>query len=302
MHVTVFGYLCRDRNVLPDGQTSNIVGGKGLFTAAALARSGVTTDLITWLPDSDRELLLALDDYPVTTHIIPIPAGTVNTNTHRGDTTIATTIVDPYSIEPDDLDENMLVALNDSQVVHLAPDIQEKISLHTLEYLGGTLGLKLSADIGKYFRQLQSDGQLVPRWPWTDQAKFLQHFDIVFASKDDIAPLLDSGESYLSAARMLAEQGPNEVIITLGSQGSFMYVHDTNDAYDIPSFPPRQLVDPTGAGDTYIGAYLGHRLLSDNVIAAGKFGAMAASLKLNYTGPLQEPAETVEQRLNEIEK
>jgi hypothetical protein len=30
--ITLLGYICRDRNILPDGQPVEYVGGKGLFT------------------------------------------------------------------------------------------------------------------------------------------------------------------------------------------------------------------------------------------------------------------------------
>ncbi len=40
-----------------------------------------------------------------------------------------------------------------------------------------------------------------------------------------------------------------EVIITLGSEGSLVYVDDT--FYEIPAYPPHEVVDATGCGDTY---------------------------------------------------
>lgn len=302
MNITLLGYISRDTNTLPNGQSTEATGGKGLFTTAALARTGVTTDLITWLPEADAELLVALHDYPVTIHVIPIPTGTVNTNRHVDDSTIATTIIDPYVIEPKDLDLTMTHALEYSQVVHLAPDIQSKISLDTIRHLSDTLGLKISADAGKYYRTRQADGQLVPTYPWPEQARYLQYFDLVFLSHEDIEPMIAAGESLLSVARTLAEQGPNEIVITKGSQGSFIYTRDTNEAFDIPAYPAKQVIDPTGAGDTYIGAYLGHRFASDNVIAAGKFASMAASAKLAYAGPLQEPGEVIERLVAEQEE
>lgn len=301
MRITTLGYLCRDRNILPDGQVSEIVGGQGLFGAAAIAQSGVETDLITWLPESDAELGLALSPYPVTLHIIPIPTGTINTNTHQGDATVATTVLDPHSIEPSDLNPAMRQAIEASDVVLLAPDIQAKISLATIQYISTAVGLSVAADIGKNFRDLAPDGQLIPKFPWPDQAKYLQHLNTVFVSAEDIQPALDAGESLLSMARQMSEQGPAEVIITRGSQGAFVFARDTNEGFDVPAYPPRKLVDPTGAGDTFIGAYLARRLQSDNLFEAGRFASMAASLKLNYPGPLRESAEAIDQALAELD-
>lgn len=299
MRLVIFGYLCRDKNILPDGTASESVGGKGLFMAAAAARGEVDVSLITWLPAADQELLASLYDYPVTIQAIPMATGTVNTNIHRGDTTIATTSLDPKSIEPQDLDESMRATVTESDGVLLAPDLEEKISLATVRYLAHDLGLKLSVDIGQYFRTLENDGTLQTRWPWPRQAEFLTHVETVFISEEDLAVPLANGESVLSIARDLADQGPREIIVTQGSRGAFIYLADTNEGFDIPAYPPRQLVDPTGAGDTFIGAYLAKRMETDSAAEAGHYAAMAASLKLNYTGPLRETAEEIERALVE---
>lgn len=299
MQVTVLGYVSRDRNILPDGQETEQAGGKGLYTSAALAMTGVETNVITWLPVTDQELLDRLQEYPVTVYVIPIATGTTTTNHHQGNTTVATASFDPYVITPKDLDIAMELAIQESQLIHLAPDIQDKISLELIKHITDTIGVKISADLGKYFRARQPDGTLTPKFPWPEQAQYLRYFDIVFMSEEDIAPMLTSGESLLSVAREMSEQGPNEIIITRGSQGAFVYVGDTNEAYDIPAFVPKKIVDPTGAGDTFIGAYLAHRLLTDEILSSGKFAAMAASVKLNYSGPLRETAETIEQHVKE---
>ena len=299
MHITLFGYLCRDRNVLPSGETSEIVGGKGLFTAAALARSGVDVDLVTWLPEADVPLLDALSAYPITTHVIPMSEGTVNTNTHHGDHTLATTRLDPRSITIADLTADIRQAVTSSEVTLLMPDLEGKISLDVLRYLSYDLGLTLAADIGKFFRVRQHDETLTPRYPWPAQGEYLPTLSSIFLSIEDIEPALVNGETLLSVARQMSEQGPAEVIITRGSEGATVFQRETNELIDVPVFPPERLVDPTGAGDTFIGAYVAERLRTDNPNAAGRFAAMAASLKLNYAGPLREVREVIEQRLTE---
>lgn len=274
-------------------------GGKGLYTAAAAAQSGVATSLITWLPSADRGLLRSLDPYPVAPFVIPIPTGTVNTNRHEGDVTVATTRLDPYVITPADLTDDKRDVLAHADIVHLAPDVAEKISLDAIRFLSHELGVKVTVDIGKYFRQLQPDGRLIARYPWPDEAAYLRFFDAVFLSTEDVAPALEAGGSLLSVARNLSGRGPAEVIVTRGSQGSFVFSREDNDAYDIPAFPPRVVVDPTGAGDTYVGAYLGERLRTDDPAKAGRYAAMAAGLKLQYVGPAREDGETVRRRLAE---
>lgn len=299
MSVTILGYLCRDRNTLPGGQTTETVGGKGLYLAAAMARCGLDTHLITWLPEVDRVLLSALNDYPVDCQVIPVPTGTANTNVHRGDRTLATTQVDPDALRPSDFTPAMVTTLESSHLVMVAPDLESKIALATLSWISGQLGVSLTADIGKYLRTISPRGQLRPRWPWPEEAQWLAQFDRIFLSQEDLEPALASGESLLSAARRFAEFGPSEVIITLGSRGAFIYDHPTNEAFEVPAYPAATIVDPTGAGDTFAGAYLAERLATDSPVQAGRFAAVAASLKLAYPGPLRELGEVIQRLVNE---
>lgn len=299
MRLTILGYLCRDQNILNDGTATSGPGGKGFFVSAAAARGETDVSFITWIPEADRDLLAPLREYPVTIQTIPLKTGTVNTNRHNGDLTIATTTFDPKTITLEDLDESMRATITESDLVHLAPDTAEKISLDVVRYLSDNVGVMVSADIGKFFRQLQPDGQLLPRWPWFKQAEWLKHFETVFASEEDLRIPLAAGESVLSLARAFAAQGPREVIITQGSRGAFIFLGDTNEGFDIPAYPPRQIIDHTGAGDTFIGAYLTKRLETDSPAEAGHYAAMAASLKLNYVGPLRETAEEIERALTE---
>lgn len=267
--------------------------------APAAANGDVDVSLITWLPDSDRELLPSLANWPIDVHVIPQATGTVNTNRHAGDVTLATTILDPQSITPADLDDGMRAAVENSDGIMVAPDIEGKLSLELLRELADDVGVPVYAEIGKYYRTLGPDGVLEPRWPWPAQAETVKYFHTVFLSGEDIAVPISQGESVLSMARALADQGPREVIITLGSKGAFIYLAETNEGFDIPAYPPKQFVDPTGAGDTFVGAYITKRMTSDSPAEAGYYAAMAASLKLNYSGPLRETAEEIERALQE---
>ena len=64
-----------------------------------------------------------------------------------------------------------------------------------------------------------------------------------------------TGETkYLTAARRLEGWGVREVVITEGSLGSFIYAEGK--LVEIRAYPPRQLADATGCGDTYMTGYL----------------------------------------------
>ncbi|MGL6225281.1 MAG: PfkB family carbohydrate kinase [Thermoguttaceae bacterium] len=66
-----------------------------------------------------------------------------------------------------------------------------------------------------------------------------------------------TGESNLiTAGRKILGQGPRFVVIKKGEHGAiFQSQHET---YVLPAFPTEQVVDPTGAGDTFAGGMLGY--------------------------------------------
>ena len=95
----------------------------------------------------------------------------------------------------------------------------------------------------------------------------------------------------IEAAKLIHAWGVTEVIITLGSEGSLVYVDDT--FYEIPAYPPHEVVDATGCGDTYSAGYLYKRLQGANPVEAGKFAAAMCTIKLEHNGPFNRTVEDV---------
>ncbi|MBP5621767.1 MAG: sugar kinase [Thermoguttaceae bacterium] len=84
---------------------------------------------------------------------------------------------------------------------------------------------------------------------------------------DEEAALLTGEHNATSAARKVLELGPSFVVIKHGSFGAtFMSKDDV--IYRIPAFPVEKVVDPTGAGDTFGGAFMGALAQSDDVSSA----------------------------------
>jgi sugar/nucleoside kinase (ribokinase family) len=94
-----------------------------------------------------------------------------------------------------------------------------------------------------------------------------------------------------AAAKVLADWGVKEVLLTLGSLGSVILAEGVY--YDIPAYAPREVVDATGCGDTYMTGYLYRRALGDSYEQAGKFAAAMSTLKLEKTGPFSRTEKEV---------
>jgi adenosine kinase len=84
------------------------------------------------------------------------------------------------------------------------------------------------------------------------------------------------------------------VVLTLGKDGSRIY--SQGEVYDIPAVPPRQVVEPTGAGDAYRAGLIRGIQLGLPWEIAGRMGALAATYVLEHMGTMGHqytPAEFV---------
>lgn len=74
------------------------------------------------------------------------------------------------------------------------------------------------------------------------------------------------------------------IVVTLGSKGSAVFAG--REKHQIPAFPPANVGDPTGAGDTYAAAFIRatHLYLYSSLVSQGTFAAMAATMKIERSG------------------
>ena len=98
-------------------------------------------------------------------------------------------------------------------------------------------------------------------------------------------------------ARELSKFGPNEVIITRGDRGALIYSSKSKHIYEINAIPPKQTMDPTGLGDTYMAAYATKRLDSSNPKTCGNFASMVSTMKLENIGTFNGNMKMVNERL-----
>jgi ribokinase len=93
----------------------------------------------------------------------------------------------------------------------------------------------------------------------------------------NVAP---DGTSETGAAHLLA-MGPEIVVVTRGELGAYTVTHDTE--FSTAAFPV-PVVDTTGAGDVFHGAYLYGLLQSWDLVRTAEFAAATAALKCTQLG------------------
>jgi len=85
--------------------------------------------------------------------------------------------------------------------------------------------------------------------------KTLQHVNI-FILNDSEARLLSGDPNLVKSARIIREMGPKTLIIKKGEHGALLFTD--NGIFAAPAFPLESIYDPTGAGDTFAGGFIGH--------------------------------------------
>jgi sugar/nucleoside kinase (ribokinase family) len=128
-----------------------------------------------------------------------------------------------------------------------------------------------------------------------DLKEVMKKVDVILVNDSEARQL--SGEfSLVKAARKIMNMGPRFVIIKKGEHGALLF-HE-NHVFFAPALPLEEVFDPTGAGDTFAGGFIGHLantkdISFDNMKRAIIVGSALASFCVEKFGP---------ERLKEIKK
>lgn len=113
----------------------------------------------------------------------------------------------------------------------------------------------------------------------------LKYTDIFMPSEEEAYRLCHSRD-YKAVARHFAQSGPDTVIIKLGSEGCLIYQKSQDCFTQLPCFKT-QVVDVTGAGDTFGGGFTAGYALTHDVVTAAMYGTVSASFAIEDFGSLQ---------------
>ena len=105
----------------------------------------------------------------------------------------------------------------------------------------------------------------------------LLQVDALFLNDEEAYQLSGTG-NLLQAARRIREMGPQTLVIKRGEFGSVLF-HDGK-ALTVPAVMLERVVDPTGAGDTFAGGFMGYLACQPQVDAAALQGAMVTGTLL----------------------
>ncbi len=84
--------------------------------------------------------------------------------------------------------------------------------------------------------------------------ELLGHVDLITLN-DGEARQLTEHTNLVQAARWILDRGPKHVLIKKGEHGAFMFTRDS--VFFAPAYPLESVFDPTGAGDSFAGGFIG---------------------------------------------
>ena len=285
--ICCIGHITRDRIITPT-RTASLSGGTSYYFAHGINHlpHDVSFKLITSLAKSDMAAVDEMRAVGIDVDVIESRETVFFENKYEANMNNRTQRVlakaDPFTVDK----------LRDveARYIHLGSLLADDFSIDVMAYLKNR-GV-LSVDAQGFLRYVE--GEKVYQCDWSNKLEALKLIDILKVNEFEIESLTGYSDLH-TAARQLADWGVHEVLITLGSYGSIIYVNGTY--YEIPAYEPLNIVDATGCGDTYATGYLYMRSRGAGYDEAGRFAAAMSTIKLQQTGPFDKTIEDIEKVL-----
>ncbi len=111
--------------------------------------------------------------------------------------------------------------------------------------------------------------------------EMMSSVDVVVLNDDEIR-MMCKEPNLIKAAKKILSWGPDYVVVKKGEHGSLLVSNDT--VFPAPAYPMEDIVDPTGAGDSFAGGFLGHisrkgkldeKILKEAIVYGNVMGSFA---------------------------
>jgi sugar/nucleoside kinase (ribokinase family) len=243
MPVLVVGSVALDSVETPFGRADSVIGGSGTFFSASASHL------------SPVQLVGVVgDDYPMA-QLEPLKA--------RG--------VDMAGLEQaagesfrwrgryrHDLNSAETLETRLGVFSHFSPKIPEQFRTAPFVFLAN-IDPRLQLDVLKQVRRptlVACDTMnfwIESRRP--DIVELIKHVDLITLNDGEARQLTDCA-NLVKAARWIMAHGPKMVIIKKGEHGAFLFKEKS--IFFAPAYPLEEVFDPTGAGDSFAGGFMGY--------------------------------------------
>jgi len=293
MSTVIVGTVAFDKIETPFGKTDKILGGAATFISLTASKFADDVHIISVVGgDFPSEYINLLTDRGINTDGLQIKpegksfywSGRYHTDMNTRDTLVTelNVLADFDPILPESCLEPEFVVLG-----NLTPSVQ----LRVLEQLKKRPKL-IVMDTMNYWMDSA----------WDDLMQVIAKVDVLMVN-DSEARQLTGEYSLVKAAQKILTMGPKYLVIKKGEHGALLF--HGNNVFFAPALPLEEVFDPTGAGDTFAGGFIGHiaktgDISFGNMKNAIIYGAAMASFtveKFGTEGLLNLTKEDIEDRL-----
>jgi len=270
--LTVVGYIVLD--YISHGQKAigPLLGGPSIYASLAARALGASVLVVSTVGrDFDKKKFEWLRTRGITTTNIRTTA--LRTTSFKIDyrNNDRTMRVDPVCEKLKESDASKFTSAS----VHIGPVLQE-VPLELALKLRERTEL-MSVDPQGYVRTRLRNGT-IKKSHWHAES-MLRKTDVLKISESEVVGILGS----VPSARKLLNLGPQIVLLTKGKKGVTLLSHDEGKFF-LPAYET-DVIDPTGAGDALIGAFLVSWKKTGDLLWSAALGAAVASFVVEGFGP-----------------
>lgn len=249
----IVGTVAFDAIETPFGKTDKILGGAGTFIGLAASRFDIQSAIVSVVGDDFPQAYLNLlqEEGINTSAIEVVPGGKTFfwSGRYHNDLNSRDTLITELNVLAD-FNPKVPAAYSDPDVVMLG-NLHPEIQLSVIDQLTNRPKL-IVLDTMNYWMEHS----------WDQLIEVIKKVDVI-AINDAEARQLSDEYSLVKAAAVIHEMGPRYVIIKKGEHGALLF-NDLN-IFFAPALPLEEVFDPTGAGDTFAGGFVGYLAETKNV-------------------------------------
>ena len=275
--LVIVGTVAFDAIETPFGKTDKILGGAGTFIGLAASQFNVDASVVSIVGgDFPQKYLDLLTDKNVDVSGVEIVKDGKTffwSGLYHNDMNSRDTLVTELNVLAD-FEPVVPASYRDAKIVMLG-NLHPLTQLSVLEQMNETPDLVVLDTMNFWM-----DSAL------EDLHKVIKKVDVITIN-DEEARQLTGEYSLVVAARKIHEMGPKYVVIKKGEHGALLFNEDN--VFYAPALPLEEVFDPTGAGDTFAGGFVGYLaktndLSFDNMKNAVIYGSTLASFCVEKFG------------------
>lgn len=253
MSLLTVGSVAFDAIETPFGKTDKIIGGAGTYIALAASFYNNEQNIVSVVgEDFPKEMLDQLESRNVNLEGLQIKQGEKTffwSGKYHNDMNSRDTLITELNVL-EHFDPIIPASYQGADYLllgNLSPQVQSQV----IERLTERPKL-IAMDTMNFWMDIAMD----------DLKKTIGMVDVLIINDEEARQL--SGEySLVKASKVIRAMGPDYLIIKKGEHGALLFHKDN--VFHAPALPLEEVFDPTGAGDTFAGGFMGYLASTDDI-------------------------------------